>query len=146
LGYSKKELPVINTSKRPQAKLISEPNTTIPDVNNEPKDTPSKEVERNSTIESSTESSVEASTNERTNCMFDLSVDIVTIYTCFVVISLSPIDIDYPNTFFTPSQPEGETLRENSSIGQKEIQIALPDSPTFVRPPLLKSWNASWIR
>lgn len=179
LGRGEKELLVVDTSKRPQAKLISEPNSTVSEVKGDPEHhtngdarhlTNGENVERNSTAESSAESSAEASTDERTNSTIsdrsDLSIDThVTACTlpdfseaCFpksmedVVTPLSPVDANSPSAFFAPRsrRPEGETLqgslKSSISIGQKEFQAALPDSPTFIRPASPKSRNCSRTR
>jgi protein N-terminal amidase len=169
LGRGEKELLVVDTNKRPQAKLISEPNPTASNHNSVPNGVKHDEKSgRNSTAESSAESSADASTDERTNSMIsdrsDLSLNTnVTACTipdfsdaCFpksiedVVTPLSPVDASSPSAFFAPKsrRPERETLRENlrSSIGQKEQQAALPDSPTLVRSSSPKSRNASRTR
>jgi hypothetical protein len=105
LGRGEKELLVVDTNKRPQAKLVSGPNSAASgvkdsqrDIKGDPKDVkpserdervekPEKDektekiekVERNSTAESNAESSAEASTDEGTNSTVsdksDLSVN-----------------------------------------------------------------------
>jgi protein N-terminal amidase len=96
LGRGEKELLVVDTNKRPQAKLVSQPNSTVSDANDDqrdikgdPKDDKPSEkagkaekaekAEINLTAEFNAESSAETSTDERTNStvsdMSDLSVN-----------------------------------------------------------------------
>jgi protein N-terminal amidase len=172
LGRGEKELLVVDTSKRPQAKLVSEPSSTASDHKNIPIDVRHGENDaRKSTIDSSAESSADASTDVRTNSAVssrsDLSLNTnVTACTipdfsdaCFpksledVITPLSPVDANSPSAFFAPRsrRPEGETFIENlrSSIGQKiqqQHQTPLPDSPTFQQPSPPGSRNASRVR
>jgi hypothetical protein len=195
LGRGEKELLVVDTNKRPQAKLVSEPNSTASEENSGSKDVPnsnnapdskdvadstndpdSKTVVDLKDVQNSSEangvSTDEPRTvminDERTNSAIsdrsDLSLNTQTT-ACTIpdladtsyptsmgdaISPLSPVDAGSPSQFFAPKgrRPEGETLRQSlkSSIGQKEFQPALPDSPTFNRPSSPKSRNASRTR
>jgi protein N-terminal amidase len=142
LGRGEKELLVVDTNKRPQAKLISEPNSTASDHRDIPKDTPNDipngiihgaKGARKSTNDSSAESRADASIDARTDSTVsnrsDLSLNTnVTACTipdfsdaCFpksmedVITPLSPVDANSPSAFFSPRsrRPEGETLLDN---------------------------------
>lgn len=195
LGRGEKELLVVDTNKRPQAKLVSEPNSTASEENSDSKDiagskntaesktaadsekaADSKEAVDPKDVQNSDEAiepsaaepRAEFSNDERTNSAIsdrsDLTVDTQTTACTIpdvsepsypksmedVLTPLSPVDASSPSQFFSPKgrRPEGETLRESlkSSIGQKEFQPPLPDSPTFNRPASPKSRNASRTR
>jgi hypothetical protein len=176
LGRGEKELLVVDTNKRPQAKLVSEPNSTASDVNSDLRDAMTvqggkklKEGKANNDGKDSIPVPSPAFSNdERTSSTIsdksDLSVETQTTACTIpdpaetsllktmedVITPLSPVDANSPSAFFAPKgrRPEGETLRESlkSSIGQKEFQGPQPDSPTFARPASPKSRNASRTR
>lgn len=173
LGRGEKELLVVDTNKRPQAKLISEPNSTASGHRDISKDIPNDIIcgakdARKSTSDASAVSRADASIDARTNSTVsnrsDLSLNTnVTACTvpdfsdaCFpksmedVVTPLSALDANSPSAFFSSRSRrlEGETLIDNlrSSIGQNGQQpheTGLPDSPTTHRPSSPKSRNAS---
>ena len=146
LGRGEKELLVVDTNKRPQAKLVSEPNSTA----SEAKSASSKDAS-----DSRTDSTVSDKS--------DLSLDTEAATVCTspepddcprcmedIITPLSPVDPVSPNAYFAPKgrKPDGETLRDalKSSIGQPQFSTPEPNSPTFKRPASPKSRNASRTR
>jgi hypothetical protein len=132
LGRGEKELLVVDTNKRPQAKLVSEPNPTASGARQA---TASDKSEPNTYTAATTFPASEP--NKHPQTMED------------VVTPLSPVDPMSPHAYFTSNEreSEGKTLRENlkSSIGQTEAP-GTPNSPTLKRPKSPKSRNASRTR
>jgi protein N-terminal amidase len=92
LGRGEKELLVVDTNKRPQAKLISEPNSTASDHKDIPKDTPNdtpndipngiihgakdaRKSTNNSSAESRADASIDARTDSTVSNRSDLSLN-----------------------------------------------------------------------
>ena len=132
LGRGEKELLVVDTSKRPQAKLISEPNSTILGAK---KDTLADKADRDTKCKPTALSPSEPSSHQPT---LDETV-----------IPISPVDPTSHHTYFAPEGcvAENETQHQNlkSSIGYSEISHP-PNSPIFKRPESPKSRNASRTR
>lgn len=128
LGRGEKELLVVDTSKRPQAKLISEPMSTT-------------STARHARPPDKSDPSMSTATNNAPssdpNKQVQTADDIIT--------PLSPIDPDLSQAYFASSGHEAlrETLK--SSIGQAEFP-SMPDSPSLKRPESPKSRNASRTR
>lgn len=153
LGRGEKELLVVDTDKRPQAKLISQPGSSASATakQREKKD----KKDSGETLDSRTASTVSnksvlsVSTSGATTCttpdQLEPAKDMDDIAT-----PLSPVDASSPNAFFAPKgrRHEGETLRENlkSSIGQREVNTQATASSSVQRPQSPKSRNASRTR
>jgi protein N-terminal amidase len=132
LGRGEKELLVVDTNKRPQAKLISKPNSTASEAGQAiASDRSEQHINAAATAFPSSEP------NKHTKTMED------------IVTPASPVDPISPHAYFASNgrEPEGETLRENlkSSIGHTEFP-GIPNSPAFNRPKSPKSRNASRTR
>jgi protein N-terminal amidase len=153
LGRGEKELLVVDTTKRPQAKLISEPNSTVSSNRDSSFSNPrtSSTLSENSMTSNSTGLSITTqgtaytSPSPATPDAMDIKIDEM------IAAPLSPVDARSPSQFFAPHGRKGEpeTLRESlqSSIGQpQQVNGARSDSPVFVRPPSPKSRNASRSR
>lgn len=165
LGRGEKELLVVDTEKRPQAKLISQPNSTASNAPVEDKDfskikgdkgtnrdSNSSDPRTNSVVSDKSLESISSKLSvetQATDCTTPDALD-VPLTMDDIITPLSPVDATSPSAFFAPKgrKPEGETIRENlkSSIGQKEFTPPKLDSPEFVRPPSPKSRNASRTR
>ncbi|TVY55962.1 Protein N-terminal amidase [Lachnellula cervina] len=162
LGRGEKELLVVDTTERPQAKLISQPNSIASDAPVDEKDfSKIKGANRDSNISDPktdsliSEDSMDSITSklsvdtQPTACTTPDAIDSPMTMED-IITPLSPVDATSPSVFFAPKgrKPEGETLQENlkSSIGQHDFDSAEPDSPTFMRPPSPKSRNASRTR
>ncbi|KAH9205970.1 carbon-nitrogen hydrolase [Leptodontidium sp. 2 PMI_412] len=161
LGRGERELLVVDTNKRPQAKLISQPGfSSATAKKKEGADSkPTAEVpdsRTNSSTSNKSRSSVSTSgatagttpdLEERPknlNIQGPTSID-------DIVTPLSPVDPSSQSAFFSAIErsQEGENLRKNlkSSIGQHEYVNPLPNSPTLAqRPSSPKSRNASRTR
>jgi protein N-terminal amidase len=146
LGRGERELLVVDTNKRPQAKLVSEPNSVASDIPHSPtfKDTP--ESRTSSTI--SDKSSLSVDTKNTAVTIPDEPQAPKTIDE--IITPLSPVDAGSPSVFFAPKGrgPEAENLLEalKSSIAQKEFIQTQSNPPTVQRPPSPKSRNASRTR
>jgi hypothetical protein len=142
LGRGEKELLIVDTNKRPQAKLISEPNSAASLFTR----SQTSGTSLNSINSMMTNSSGLTVDTENTACTtpdaFELSQKIGE-----AIPPLSPVHPSSPSAFFAPKghYPEAETLKETlrSSIGQPQITPAQSNSPAFDRPPSPKSRNAS---
>jgi protein N-terminal amidase len=132
LGRGEKELLVVDTNKRPQAKLISEPNSTASEARQE-----TASDKSDPSMNTAATANRPSEPNRHPQTMED------------VVTPLSPVDPISPHSYFASNGREAEvqTLRENlkSSIGQTEVRD-IPNSPTLVRPKSPKSRNASRTR
>ncbi|TVY49862.1 Protein N-terminal amidase [Lachnellula occidentalis] len=161
LGRGEKELLVIDTTKRPQAKLISQPSSSVSNAPVDEKDfSRIKGANRDTSISNPKTNSTNSETSigsinsklsvetKSTACTTPDAID--SAMTEDIITPLSPVDATSPSAFFAPKgrKVEGETLRENlkSSIGRPDFSSAKPDSPTFARPPSPKSRNASRTR
>ncbi|TVY82557.1 Protein N-terminal amidase [Lachnellula suecica] len=174
LGRGEKELLVVDTDQRPQAKLISQPNSIASGAPTEDKNfeklkgTKGKEpAVRKPEPSEATNSTV----SEKSIDTLSSKLRVATRHTDLtsthsqspdsaldpyftmddVMSPLSPVDPTSPTSFFAPKgrRHEGETLRDNlkSSIGNPDFHKETKlDSPTFVRPPSPKSRNASRTR
>lgn len=138
LGRGEKELLVVDTNKRPQAKLVS----TAGSAENTGSDAPTEDstFSRNSDA-----SGLTVDTDSTSPMMPDAGVLSVEEG---IVMPLSPTDPISPNAYFATEQPEPETLLESlkSSIAAPTYTPPLPSSPTFKRPESPKSRNASRSR
>jgi protein N-terminal amidase len=132
LGRGEKELLVVDTNKRPQAKLISEPISTA-SVARQAKASDKSDPSMNT----ATNAISSSDPNKHTKTMDD------------VVTPISPVDPNSAHAYFASNghEAEGKTLRENlkSSIGQPEAP-GTPNSPILRRPEPPKSRNASRTR
>jgi protein N-terminal amidase len=148
LGRGERELLVVDTNKRPQAKLVSEPNSVASEVPQSPtlKDIPDSRT--NSTF--SDISGVSVDTKNTTVTIPDdheasKSID-------EIITPLSPVNAGSPSAFFVSKgrRLEAEILHEalKMSTAQKELTSAQsnPPPPTFQRPSSPKSRNASRTR
>jgi hypothetical protein len=132
LGRGEKELLVVDTNKRPQAKLVSETISTA-------------SVARQATAYGKSDPSMNTATkaisssdpNKHTQTIDD------------IVTPLSPVDPSLPHGYFASNghEAEGKTRRENlkSSIGHSEVPD-ISNSPIIKRPESPKSRNASRTR
>jgi len=138
LGRGEKELLVVDTKKRPQAKLVSMPNSAA-----------SNESDF-STADSTFSHASEASGLTVNTACTSPTVEDAPTSMADIMTPISPADPISPNTYFAHKgkKPEPETLRENlkSSIEEPTFSPAVPSSPTFQRPPSPKSRNASRTR
>jgi len=132
LGRGEKELLVVDTNKLPQAKLVSEPNSTASEA-------------QKSTLSDKSDASLNT---EVTACTSPEPVDCPTAMGD-IITPLSPVDPTSPNAYFATKgcKSQGSIPRENlkSSSEQNEFP-APPDSPPFRRPSSPKSRNASRTR
>ncbi|CAM6002781.1 unnamed protein product, partial [Sphagnum balticum] len=142
LGRGEKELLVVDTNKRPQAKLISERNSSASNKRNKTATPMGKSTDSTATAKSDLRGNTKATGITIPDDVPQTMEEIIT--------PLSPVDAASPSAFFAPKRhrPEGENLREilKSSIGRNDFQTVSPDSPTFVRPPSPKSRNTSRSR
>jgi len=142
LGRGERELLVVDTNKRPQAKLISEPNSAASRASK----SQTSETSHNSINSIMSARSGLSVNTETTACTTpdpaELSRKIEEAIT-----PLSPVDASSPSAFYAPQAryPEPETLHATlqSSIGRPQISPATVDSPSVDRPPSPKSRNAS---
>lgn len=132
LGRGEKELLVVDTNKRPQAKLVSEPISTA-------------SVARQATACDKSDPSMNTATKAIPSS--DPKKHTQTIDD--IVTPLSPVDPSLPRGYFASSgrEAEGKTFRANlkSSIGQTEFR-GTPNSPILKRPESPKSRNVSRTR
>jgi hypothetical protein len=132
LGRGEKELLVVDTKKRPQAKLISEPISTA---------SVSKQATASDKSDPSMNTATKAIPSSEPNKHKQTMDDIVT--------PVSPVDPRSPHSYFASSkrEAEGKTFLESlkSGISQTEAS-STPDSPTLKRPNSPKSRNASRTR
>ena len=142
LGRGERELLVVDTNKRPQAKLISEPNSAASGFSkSQASGTSHNSI--NSMMSDKSGLTVNTETTARTTPdPFDLSRKIEEAIT-----PLSPVDASSPSAFFGPKPryPEPDTLHGTlqSSIGRPQVSPAAVESPTVPRPSSPKSRNAS---
>jgi protein N-terminal amidase len=144
LGRGEKELLVVDTNKRPQAKLISQPNSAASRVTSQTSGTSHNSI--NSLISDKSGLTMNTDiTASTTPDPFELSQKIEDART-----PVSPVDPSSPSAFFAPQSryPEAETLPGSlgtlkSSIGQPQISPAPADSPAPIRPASPKSRNTS---
>jgi protein N-terminal amidase len=165
LGRGERELLVVDTNKRPQAKLISQPTPSVSHLRTKSsnRDSDISNPRTDSTYSTFSENSGQSSSTNVTNLSvttsqtsgasaspatpdamdIDLSMD-------EIITPISPVDAQRTNAFYAPKgrKPEPDTLQEalKSSIGHPQTSPAQPDSPTFARPPSPKSRNASRTR
>jgi protein N-terminal amidase len=153
LGRGEKELLMVDTSKRPQAKLISQPR--LPLVVHADRISGLSDDRTNSTVSSSSAKSdysrlsvVTGSTHgsspsppvpgnvSLSDCMdfspgHDMALD-------EIVTPISPVDPSSPSSFFAPRglrRAEAQSRRESlvsSTLPAHEYEYPKPDSPTFV--------------
>ncbi|KAG9246244.1 carbon-nitrogen hydrolase [Calycina marina] len=144
LGRGEKELLVVDTKKRPQAKLISEQNLT-------PNTVKGNESEQESTVsKASAVSDVSKASIETALTVPDVGESPRSI--ADVMAQLSPADPGSPNAFFSTKDRRDDLIpppppeHRKSSIPERTFSPPVPASPTFVRPPSPKSRNASRTR
>jgi protein N-terminal amidase len=144
LGRGEKELLVVDTDKRPQAKLVSEPNSAASQFTNQASDT-----SHNSTNSMTSDKSGLTVDTNTTACTTPDPVELSQMIEDAMT-PLSPVDPSSPCEFFAPQgrHPEADTLKGSlstlkSSIGRPQISPAPADSPAFNRPASPKSRNAS---
>ena len=155
LGRGEKELLVVDTNKRPQAKLISEPNSAASHASTAPTarsmDSVFSQESAKSNLSVNTNVTPTLSPNTGTT-QFDFGFDKPDEPPKQEFKSpVSPAPATSPTAYFaTPerSPAAGETFHEplQSSIEQKSFSPPLPNSPTFNRPTSPKSRNASRSR
>ena len=146
LGRGEKELLVVDTAKRPQAKLVSQPNSAV----NEDETPMSEKSESSKASRASDTSVVSINTALTVPDVGDFPRSIADVIT-----PLTPVDPSSPSNFFSssskrsdgmfpPPPPSPESLK--SSIPERTFSPPVPTSPTFQRPPSPKSRNASRTR
>jgi protein N-terminal amidase len=139
LGRGERELLIVDTNKPPQAKLVSEPNTTASNV--------SEAITENSTFTKNSESS--ALTVDTAFTPPILGHDEEYAGMTDLLTPISPADPVSPNAYFMKfPRPRPENAQESlrSSIAEPKFGSTLPGSPTFRRPESPKSRNASRTR
>lgn len=152
LGRGEKELLVVDTDKRPQAKLISEPKSSLSNRPDSKKEEvpPPEDSRTNSTLsEKSEQSSVSVTT--QTTGRTSPNLDDMPIIIDDIISPLSPVEPNSPHAFFSSKGniQEGESLFDSllSSVSQpQEFAPPHPSSPTFNRPQSPKSRNCSRTR
>jgi len=144
LGRGEKELLVVDTEKRPQAKLVSQPCSAASNLPSPVTENPAN----SKTSEASDTSGISVNTSLTIPDVGDFPRSIADIIT-----PLTPADPSSPNAFFSTNlkssegmlpPPSPEILK--SSIPDRTFSPPLPSSPTFQRPPSPKSRNASRTR
>jgi protein N-terminal amidase len=132
LGRGEKELLVVDTDKRPQAKLVSEPNSTASEPKRETVSNKSNHgVETRPTATSPSGSQDHSMTME----------DVVT--------PLSPVDPISPHAYFAPKGRAAEDKPRHENLKSSTTQIefsGVPNSHIPKRPESPKSRNASRTR
>ena len=149
LGRGERELLVVDTNKRPQAKLVSEPNSVASNVPQSPSinEVLSPESRTNSNVSERSALTVDTQNTEIT--VPDPLGTPITIDENATPIS--PVDATSPSAFFssTGRRTEVEHIRETlkSTIAHPQsFTPPFPSSPTFRRPQSPKSRNASRTR
>jgi protein N-terminal amidase len=135
LGRGEKELLIVDTERRPQAKLISQPNSAASTVSN------ASAVDTTFSKESNESALSEDTVHSPGVGSFGRSMaDTMT--------PISPVDAFASHAYFASREKEQEIPREElkSSIPEATFTPPLPDSPTFRRPSSPKSRNASRTR
>ena len=164
LGRGEKELLVVDTKRRPQAKLISQPNSAATNESEAPT--------ADSTVSHASKAS-EASGLSVNTALTSPDVGKFPQSMAEVMAPLSPADPSSPNAYFAAKRKNAgpETPLDNlkssipedaatmthlesdmsqmslkSSIPERTFSPPIPSSPTFRRPPSPKSRNASRTR
>ena len=132
LGRGEKELLVVDTNKRPQAKLVSEPSSTSVEARKE---------------------AITAVKPDRTSskpaALSPLDPDTHLLTADETVIPLSPVDPISHHAFFAPKGHEATDKIQRQSLKSSTGESGfpnLPSSPIFRRPESPKSRNASRTR
>jgi len=162
LGRGERELLVVDTNKRPQAKLISQPSSSSSatakkkeGINGKPApELPDSRTNSSTSNKSRASVSTSGATAGTTPDLDERpkNLDVLGPASIDEIITpLSPVDASSQSAFFSSKgrSQEGESLRKNlkSSIGQHEYVNPLPNSPTLAqRPSSPKSRNASRTR
>jgi hypothetical protein len=130
LGRGERELLVVDTKKRPQAKLVSEPNSAASTASTAESTRSNESVETAMTIPDAEE--------------LHASIDAIISDTALV----SPVEPLSPHSYFSTQATKAEDQRDlKSAAGNKPTHTPpMPDSPTFKRPASPKSRNASRTR
>ncbi|PVH78587.1 carbon-nitrogen hydrolase [Cadophora sp. DSE1049] len=160
LGRGERELLVVDTTRPPQAKLISEPksagskrqsigsnhsaNQTLSSKAAKPFKTAKPISSPNLSVSIGTPSARSLSSSPPTPDAMDLTMD-------DIIAPLSPVDARAPNSFFSrPGDVDSDPRRasrgslKSSTDRVKQADAAKPDSPTFYQhPPSPKSRNSS---
>lgn len=155
LGRGEKELLVVDTNKRPQAKLISEPKSTASHANVGGQPRSPRTSSASSAGSGKTNLSVDTGITGRTSSSprtpepleVALGIDVLNED---IISPISPVDASSPANYFSKARdPEIDNLREvlRSSIVEPPLVKAQElESTKFVRPPSPKSRNASRTR
>lgn len=135
LGRGEKELLVVDTEKRPQAKLVSEP-TSFESVST------AMTVDTDLTMPS-------PATTDPSSGFGDYGDEFDDFFTSPV----SPMDPSFPQTYFDPKRFSNGDEKTNSTLGALKSSVAHPSVPTprpdsaaLDRPESPKSRNASRAR
>jgi len=129
LGRGERELLVVDTSRPPQAKLVSEPHSSAVVA---PEPSPLPDI-TTTTVSTSPAYDGSDSSPADDDGYYEFS-------------PVSPSDSRFPQAFFGPKTPvTSENPRDSlrSSIGRTEFGTPSPGSPTLYRPSSPKSRNAS---
>jgi protein N-terminal amidase len=145
LGRGEKELLVVDTNKRPQAKLVSEPNSA---ASQPTRSSETSGLSHNSIDSVMSDTSCQTAGSENT-AYTTPDLDPVELIQKIeeAMAPVSPVDANSPSAFYAPQAryPEPEALKGTlkSSIGQPQISPAKSVSPAVGRPVSPKSRNAS---
>ncbi|KAH6684372.1 carbon-nitrogen hydrolase [Halenospora varia] len=175
LGRGERELLVVDTNKKPKAKLVSEPNSAASNISNASTN-PSTNPSTISRTSDRSDTSVRTDNTDATSaCLSPTSPTMAPSNPCSPLSPaterertptqkslgldktkhdfrspVTPADSMNPSAFFAIKgpHPDEEKLREQlkSSIPQPDFKAPSPDSPTFKRPESPKSRNASRTR
>jgi hypothetical protein len=159
LGRGEKELLVVDTNLRPQAKLISEPNSTVSHGTKESSESDGKTNSRSSADSTFSGSSAEnastvstaLSVNTKSSVFEPQTPDAMELTMGDIVTPISPVDPKTPNFFFgvgphglkTDIEPKKEALQSTAGNPQVAdvVEVVTADSPTLSRsdPPPQRS-------
>jgi len=134
LGRSENELLVVDTNKRPAAKLVSIANSAVSNA--------SEATTAESTFSNKSDASGLTLNTACTSPSLDMTM-------AGIMSPVLPADPSSPNAYFTKGNvPDPGTLRDilKSSIAEPGVQSVFPDPSALVRPPSPKSRNASRTR
>lgn len=155
LGRGEKELLVVDTNKRPQAKLISEPNSSASQANIEKQACNPQMSSASSEGSGKTNLSVDTGVTSRTlsgpatpePLEVSLGIDILNED---IISPISPVDASSPAAYFSKaSNTEIDSLRDilrSSIVEPFKVDAPELESTKVVRPPSPKSRNASRTR
>jgi hypothetical protein len=145
LGRGEKELLIVDTNKRPQAKLVSEPNSAASQPNRSSETSGPSHHSIDSMMSDASGQTVDSENTAYTTPDLDPIELIQKIEEAMTPVS--PVDANSPSAFYAPQAryPEPDTFKGTlkSSIGQPQISPAKSVSPAVDRPVSPKSRNAS---